>query len=35
VLAEFGPDLEIVMANAAGRTERARLDALLPRPFRR
>ncbi|MBU3664684.1 MAG: cytidine deaminase [Chthoniobacterales bacterium] len=32
VLAEFNPDLEIVLANFKGRIERFRLSALLPRP---
>jgi cytidine deaminase len=32
VLAEFDPDLEIVLANFRGQTEMFRLSKLLPRP---
>ncbi len=33
VLAEFDPDLEIVLANFRGQTEMFRLSKLLPRPM--
>ena len=32
VLAEFNPDMEVVLANFQGKTERFRLSELLPRP---
>lgn len=32
VLAEFNPDMEVVLANFQGKTERFRLSDLLPRP---
>jgi cytidine deaminase len=34
VLAEFGPDMEIVMADASGAARRTPLSELLPEPFR-
>ncbi len=33
ILWEFCGDIELVLANLAGQTERLRLAALLPRPF--
>ena len=35
VLAEFGPDLEVLLEAARGRSSRTRLSVLLPHPFRR
>lgn len=34
VLAEFGPQMEVVLVNAAGKTVRTTLPALMPHPFR-
>lgn len=35
VLAEFAPDLPVLLVTTGGRMERTDLAALLPRPFRR
>ena len=35
VLAEFAPDLPILLVTTGGRSERTDLAALYPRPFRR
>ncbi len=34
VLAEFGPQMEVVLVNAAGKMVRTSLPSLMPRPFR-
>ncbi|HLU40220.1 MAG TPA: cytidine deaminase [Planctomycetota bacterium] len=34
VLAEFGPMMDVILANPAGKTVRTSLPALLPHPFR-
>jgi cytidine deaminase len=35
VLAEFRPDLPVILATTGGRTRECRLSTLLPSPFRR